>query len=165
MAQYNLQLRGWQAVAGLVVLGGITGVQMYSRVRPVSDAVREAVHTKLLEEYSGRGPKDIARFAAEFRKGEPVEPMPALVQCDVEFTSIAARGRMGGTAVVVRTEVIVDGGPPPDGRAVRYFWVVRKFGVEGSWGVTSETNSYRYFGHCCPELRARGQLFFGMFLM
>jgi len=149
MAQYNIQLRGWQAVAGLVVLAGITGVQMYSRMRSVDDAMRDAVRTELLQEYSGRGPKDIARFVAEARAGQPVESVPALVQRDVEFTSMAARGTTGG-AIVVRTEVTVDGGLPPDGRPVRYFWVVRKFGGEGSWLVTSETDAYRYFEALLP---------------
>jgi hypothetical protein len=67
----------------------------------------------------------------------------------VELTSMAARGTTGG-AIVVRTEVTVDGGPPPDGRPVRYFWVVRKFGGEGSWLVTSETDAYRYFEALLP---------------
>ena len=49
----------------------------------------------LMAEYSGRGPKDLARFVAEAREGSPVEPVPALVQRDVEFTSMAARGTLG----------------------------------------------------------------------
>jgi hypothetical protein len=37
----------------------------------------------------------------------------------------------------------VDGGPPPDSRAVRYFWVSRKFEGDG-WLVMGESNSYQY---------------------
>lgn len=151
MAQYNIQLRGWQAVAGLVVLAGITGVQMYSRMRSVDDAMRDAVRTELLQEYSGRGPRDIARFVAEARAGQPVESVPALVQRDVEFTSMAARGTTSG-AIVVRTEVTVDGGPPPDGRPVRYFWVSRKFDTP-SWLVMGESNPYQYFMELIPASR------------
>jgi hypothetical protein len=151
MAQYNIQLRGWQAVAGLVVLAGITGVQMYSRMSSVDDAMRDAVRTELLQEYSGRGPKDIARFVAEAHAGQPVEPVPALVQRDVEFKSMAARGTSGG-ATVVRTEVTVDGGPPPDGRPVRYFWVSRKFDSP-SWLVMGESNPYQYFMELMPASR------------
>lgn len=152
MPQYNIQLRGWQAVAALVVLAGITGVQMYSRVRSVDDAMRDAVRVELLKDYSGRGSKDLARLVAEARQGAPAESLslPPLVQRDVEFTSIAARGRMGGAAIVVRAEVTVDGGPPPDGRAVRYFWVVRRFWGNGSWLVTGETDAYRYFDALLP---------------
>ncbi len=153
MAQYNFQLRGWHAVAALVVLAGITGVQMYSRVRPVNDAVREAVRSELLNEYSGRGSRDLARLVAEARQGAPVESLslPPLVQRDVEFTSMGARGTIGG-AIVVRAEMTVDGGTPPDGRAVRYFWVSRKFGGDG-WLVMGESNAYQYFMELMPASR------------
>jgi len=151
MAQYSLQLRGWPAVVAIAALAGITGVQMYLRVRSVDDAMRDAVRLELLKEYSGRGPRDLARFVAEARAGLPVEPVPALVQRDVEFTSMAARGSMGG-AIVVRAEVTVDGGAPPDGRAIRYFWVSRKFGGEG-WMVMAETDAYRYFMALVPASR------------
>lgn len=152
MAQYSFQLRGWQAVAALVVMAGITGVEMYSRIRPVDDGMRDAVRTRLLQEYSGRGPKDIARFVAEARAGSPVEPVPAVVQRDVQFTSMAGRGSMGG-AIVVRAEITVDGGPPPDGRAVRYFWVSRKFGGDG-WLVVGESGAYQYFMELLPARRS-----------
>jgi len=56
-----------------------------------------------------------------------------------------AKSKEGCTA-----SVTVDGGPSPDGRAVRYFGVVRKFGGEGSWEVTSETDAYRYFQALLP---------------
>jgi hypothetical protein len=87
---------------------------------------------RLLNEYSGRGPKDIARIVAEAREGSPIEPVPEVVPRDVQFTSIAAHGRMGAPVTLVRAEITVDGGPPPDGRSVRYFRVTRKF-MDGSW--------------------------------
>src|SRR5579863_1189062 len=151
MAQYNFQLRGWHAIAGLAVIAGIGGVQMYLRVRPVEDGMRDAVRSELVSEYSGRGPKDLARFVAEARAGSPVEEVPPLVQRDVEFTSMAARGRMGGPAIIVHTEITVDGGAPPDGRAIRYFRVMRKFDGDG-WMVTGESNAYRYFSEWVPDL-------------
>ena len=153
MAQYSFQLRGWQAVAALVVMAGITGVEMYSRIRPVDDGMRDAVRARLLQEYSGRGPKDIARLVAEARAGSPVDPVPPLVQRDVEFISTAGRGRWGAGSIVVRAEVIVDGGPPPDGRAVRYFRVQRKFGGEG-WLVIGESDAYQYFMELFPTKRS-----------
>ena len=153
MGQYNIQLRGWHAVAALVALAGITGVQMYLRVRPVDDGMRDAVRTRLLQEYSGRGPKDIARFVAEARAGSPVEPVPPLVQRDVEFTSTAGRGRWGASSIVVRAEVTVDGGPPHDGRAVRYFRVQRKFEGDG-WLVIGESDAYQYFMELFPARRS-----------
>ena len=144
MAEYSYQLKGWQAIAAVAALAIFTGGRMYFRVRPVDDGVREAVKTRLLNEYSGRGPKDVMRILAEAKEGKPVEQLQPVVQRGVEFTSIAGHGRMGGSLVVVRAEIAVDGGPPPDGRAIRYFSVSPKFGGDG-WMVNGESDSYRYF--------------------
>jgi hypothetical protein len=149
MAEYNFQLRGWHAVVGIIAVVGIVGVQMWLRVRPVDDGMRDAVRVELLKEYSGRGPKDIARLVTEARAGLPVEHIPEVIQRDVEFTSIAAHGRMGGMVTVVRAEVTVDGGPPPDGRPVRYFRVTRKF-MDSGWMVVGETDSYNYLRELVP---------------
>ena len=151
MAEYNFQLRGWHAVAALVVLGAVTGLQAYSRVRPVNDAMRDAIRSELLNEYSGRGPKDIARFLAEAHASSPVDALPALVPREIGFTSMGARGTIGG-AIVVRVDVIVDGGPPPDGRPVRYFWASRKF-ASNDWLVMGESNAYQYLMELMPASR------------
>ena len=80
MAEYNLQLRGWHALIAIPLVLGFWGMEMYLRVRPVDDAMRDAVRAELLNEYSGRGPKDVARIVAEARAGSPVEPVQPLVQ-------------------------------------------------------------------------------------
>jgi hypothetical protein len=149
MAEYNFQLRGWHALVGIVAALGFLGGQMYLRVRTVDDGMRDAVRERLLNEYSGRGPKDLARIVAEARAGSPTEPVPDVIQRDVEFTSIAAHGRMGGSATLVRAEVTVDGAPPPDGRPVRYFRVSRKF-MGGGWMVVGESDSYQYYRELAP---------------
>jgi hypothetical protein len=143
MAEYTFQLRGWKALVALAAVAVFFGGRTYLRVRPVDDAMREAVKARLLNEYSGRGPKDVARILAEAREGKPVEQLQPVVQRNVEFTSIAAHRRMGGMYTVVRAELTVDGGPPPDGRAVRYFSATEKPG--GGWMVAGESDSYRYY--------------------
>ncbi len=148
MAEYNFQFRGWQSLVAVAAVLGLWGIQMYLHVRPVDDAMRDAVREELLNEYSGRGPKDVARLVAEARAGSPVEPVQPLVQRNVEFTSIAARGKMDGRVTLVRAEVTVDGGPPPDGRPVRYFRVSGKF--TGGWMVIGESDSYSYFMELAP---------------
>ena len=149
MAEYNLQLRGWHALIAIPLLLSFWGMEMYLRVRPVDGAMRDAVRAELLNEYSGRGPKDVARIVAEARAGSPVEPVQPLVQRNVEFASIAARGKMGAIVTLVRAEVTVDGGPPPDGRPVRYFRMSTKFVGDG-WMVLGESNSYDYFMQLRP---------------
>jgi len=149
MAEYNFELRGWHAVIGITALLGFWGLQMYMRATPVDDAMRDAVRVELLNEYSGRGPKDVARLVTEARAGLPVEPVQPLVQRDVEFNSIAARGKIGGAVTFIRAEVALDGGPPPDGRSVRYFRLSRKF-IGGGWMVIGESDSYGYFMQLMP---------------
>ncbi|HUJ31465.1 MAG TPA: hypothetical protein VLY23_09305 [Candidatus Acidoferrum sp.] len=148
MAEYNYEFRGWHALLGIALLLGFFGVKMLMHVRTVDDAMRAAVREELLNEYSGRGPKDVARLVTEAREGMPVEPVQPLVQRDVEFTSIAAHGPMGSPVTLVRAEVRVDGGSPPDGRSVRYFRVSRKF--TGGWMVVGDSNSYNYFMALMP---------------
>jgi hypothetical protein len=148
MAEYNFQLRGWHAVVGVIALLGYMSVQAWLRVRSVEDGMRDAVRERLLNEYSGRGPKDLARIVAEARAGLPVEELQPLVQRDVEFTSMAAHGRMGGSVTFVRAEITVDGGEPPDGRAIRYFTVSRVDG--GGWVVNGESSSYFYYRELFP---------------
>jgi hypothetical protein len=149
MAEYNFQLRGWHALVGIAALLGFSGIEMYLRVRTVDDGMRNAVRERLLNEYSGRGPKDITRIVAEAAKARQSEPVPEVVQRNVEFTSIAAHGRMGGPAILVRAEITVDVGPPPDGRSVRYFRVTRKF-MENGWMVIAESDPYFYYRELAP---------------
>jgi hypothetical protein len=149
MAEYNFQLRGWHALVAIAALVAFLGIAMFLRVRTVDDGMRNAVRERLVNEYSGRGPKDIARIVAEAREGSPIEPVPEMVQRDVEFTSIAAHGRMGAPAILVRAEITVDGGPPPDGRTVRYFRVTRKF-MDDGWMVVGESGPYFYYRELAP---------------
>jgi hypothetical protein len=45
--------------------------------------------------------------------------------------------------MVVRTEISVDGGPPPDGQPVRYLFLTTR--PEGGWMVLSESDSFNYY--------------------
>jgi hypothetical protein len=143
MAEVNFQLRGWHALLAIPLLLGYLGFKMWLRVLPVDEAVNNAVREELLKEYSGRGPKDVARIVAEAREGLPVEHVKPVVQPDVEFTSLTSRGDSTARITLVRAEVTVDGGPPPDGRSVRYFRM--SGGLTGGSMVIGESNAYFYF--------------------
>jgi hypothetical protein len=67
----------------------------------------------------------------------------------VEFTAIGAHGKMGALVTLVRVEITVDGGPPPDGRSVRYFQMERKF-TDDSWMVVGNSDSYLYYRALAP---------------
>jgi hypothetical protein len=148
MADFNFQLRGWHALLAIPLVLGFLGIQLGLRMHYVDDKMRDGVRKELLNEYSGRGPADAARIVEEAREGSPVEPVQPLVQRDVEFTSIGAHGKMGASEILVRAEITVDGGPPPDGRTVRYFRMSQMLG--GAWMVIGESDSYFYYSDLLP---------------
>jgi hypothetical protein len=147
MAEHNF--RGWHALVAIAAFLGFLTVEMLLHVRPMDDEMRDAVREELLKEYSGQGLKDVVRILAEAREGSPIDPLPPMIQRDVEFTSIAAHGGMGAPVTLIRAEVTVGGGPPPDRRPVRYFRISRKF-IGGGWMVVGESNSYRYYKELAP---------------
>jgi|SRR5271157_3970554 len=148
MPEYNFQLKGWHAILAIIALVAFAGVKVALRVRTVDDEMRDAVRQSLLNEYSGRGMRDLARLAAEARSGLPVESLPPFVQRDIQFKSIGAHGAIGGSVTFVRAEITVDGGPPPDGRPLRYLTISHKF--DGGWMVIGESDSYRYYRELFP---------------
>ncbi len=44
--------------------------------------------------------------------------------------------------MVAKLEVAVNGGPPPDGRSVRYLDLMRS--VDGRWLVVADSDAYHY---------------------
>jgi hypothetical protein len=148
MPEYRFQLRGWHAIVAILALALYFGGTMLVHLRPVDDTMRDAVRDRLQNEYSGRGPKDLARLVAEAREGSQVEDVLPLVQHDIVFTSLNAHGKIAGRVTYVRAEVTVDGGPPPDGRSIRYFALSSKLG--GGWMVVGDTNSLNYYRELLP---------------
>jgi hypothetical protein len=142
VAETRIELTGWKAiVAGLLLLVWFGG-RIYTHIPKVPDEGGEALRTWLVKDYTGRGPRDVARRLADYRAGNPVQPLdlPAVLP-DIELTSVSAHGWRD--AMVVRTEISVDGGPPPDSQPVRYLFLTTK--LEGGWMVLSESDSYRYY--------------------
>jgi len=142
MAETRIEMTGWKAVAiGLLILG-ITGFQMYSRFPKVTDEGREALREWLIKDYTGSGPKYLAKRVAAYRAGLPDQP-PATpsVEPHVEITSATAHGWT--QSMIVRTEITAEGGLPPDGQPVRYLFLTTKPG--GGWMVLSESDSFRYY--------------------
>src|ERR1700736_4636361 len=119
MAETRVELTGWKAIAVLVVILGVSGYRIYSRFTTVNDDGREALRAWLAKDYTGRGPRALAQRVADYRAGLPDRPMPVPAEePKVEFVSLSAHGWR--EAMVVRSEISVDGGPPPDGQPVRY---------------------------------------------
>jgi pyridoxine/pyridoxamine 5'-phosphate oxidase len=142
MGETRIELTGWKAIAALVVILGVSGIRIYTRFPTVNDEGREAVRTWLVKDYTGRGVKALAQRVADYRAGLPDRPLevPA-VEPKVEFVSLLAHG--SPSDMIARAEVSVDGGPPPDGRPVRYLFLTTV--PERGWVVFTEADSYQYY--------------------
>jgi hypothetical protein len=142
MAETRIELTGWKAIVVGVLILAVSGYRISTRIRTVSDEGQQALRTWLVKDYTGRGPKDLAKRVADYRAGLPQQSLdlPA-VEPNVEFVSVSAHGSRD--AMVVRTEISVDGGQPPDGQPVRYLFLTTKY--EGGWMVLSESDSFQYY--------------------
>jgi hypothetical protein len=142
MAETRIELTGWKAIAVAAIILAVTGYRIYTRFPTVSDDGRKALREWLVKDYTGRGPKALAQRVADYKAGLPDRAMPAVAELpNVEFVSVSAHGWRD--AMVVRSEISVDGGPPPDGQPVRYLFLTTKY--EGGWMVLSESDSFRFY--------------------
>jgi hypothetical protein len=161
MSETRIDLTGWKAVAIAALILAVSGYRLYSRFQTVPDDGREALRTWLVKDYTGKGPKDLARRAADYRAGLPDRPpdVPTVLP-RVEFVSLSAHGMRD--AMIVRCEISADGGGPPDGKPVRYLHLTAKPG--GGWMVLSEGDSYEYYV-ALLGLRSRYDYRFGSVLV
>jgi hypothetical protein len=140
VAEYNVTLKGWKALAVLAVLAGIYGLRIYSRIQTVDDAGRDILTAWLLKDYQGQGPHDIVKRVQDYKAGLPVQPITEIKPMNIEFAALAARGSR--SSMIVKAQITVDGGTPPDGQPVRYFYMT--YTPDTGWAVLAETDSYSY---------------------
>lgn len=142
MAETRIELTGWKAIVVAVLILGVGGYRIYSRFQTVSDDGRGALREWLVKDYTGRGPKALAKRVAAYRAGLPDQPLEVpVVEPHVEIVSLSAHGLRD--AMIVRTEISVDGGSPPDGQPIRYLFLSTR--PEGGWIVLSESDSFKYY--------------------
>ncbi len=126
---------------GLVVLGVVT-YQCVARIQSVDDAGRETIRAWLVREYHGTGLRQEVRAYLQRKAGAPVEPAPpSTPEPEVGFVSLTGHGSKD--IMVVRVQVRVNNGPPPDSRTVRYVDLMRR--TDGRWMVFAESNWLHYY--------------------
>jgi hypothetical protein len=141
--EYRQQLRGWQAAAVGVAILGVVAYQCARRIQSVDDSARFAIGVTLTREYQGKGLKEQVReylkqkASSEATKEPPPSDTPITM---VELVSVKAHG--SSDVMVAKVEVTVNGGPPPDGRSVRYVDLMRS--VDGRWLVVADSDAYHY---------------------
>jgi hypothetical protein len=142
MAETRIELTGWKAIVVAALILGVSGYRFNSRFQTVSDDGREALREWLVRDYTGRGPKALAQRVAAYRAGVPEAlDLPKVPDPQVDFASVSAHG--WPDAMIVRTEISVDGGLPPDDKRIRYLFLTTKVG--GGWMVLSESDQFNYY--------------------
>jgi hypothetical protein len=141
MDQFTVTLRGWKAIAVIVLIVAVYGLNVYLRFQKVDDNGRDVLQAWLLMDYNGQGPRDIIKRVQDYKAGLPVEPLKGIQPMNIDFRTLSAHGR--ASDMVVKVEITVDGGPPPDGRPIRYFHMTHD--ADRGWSVLSEMDSYWYY--------------------
>jgi len=141
MAEYKITLKGWKAGAALALILAIYGIRVASRLQAVDDSGRDALTAYLLLDYQGQGPRDIMKRLQDYKAGMPMQPMTEVKPMNIEFKSLSAHGF--SRSMVVKVEITVDGGIPPDGQPIRYFHMTHN--ADMGWKVMAETDKYWYY--------------------
>ncbi|NIN71261.1 MAG: hypothetical protein GTO46_04850 [Gemmatimonadetes bacterium] len=136
----KIELKGWKAIAALAVIVVVLVATFRAERSTLETEAADELKVWIRSEYLARGlhgvdPGQLSEEELE-AKGEEL-----LSLSDVQFTSISARGR--GDDIIVKVEIQVSGGEPPDGKPVRYFRMSHST-VTG-WRVRRETTALSYY--------------------
>ena len=139
MSQPRITLTGWPAVAALVLVAGFLGWSYLASRQTLDTQAGDELKNWLKGEYAGK-------HLAELRATTPENSQAAVDRFldglnGITFTSLTARGR--GDDIVVRAEIRINGQPPGDGRAVRYFRMVHA--QLTGWRYRNETTAWSYY--------------------
>ncbi len=121
----------------LGLLLALAAFRYHTRAVTLDAAARDAVRSWVVGEYH---PVPLVPRGLEPLL-DSVAATELLRQSGVEIQSMTARGWSDNA--VVRVELSVHGGPPPDGRPVRYFRLLRL--PSSGWRVVGESTALRYY--------------------
>lgn len=133
----TVNLRGWKAIAAILVVLAASFAKYQLSYRTLEDKLRETIRTELAREYLETA--DIEKDSPE-KFTQKTEEMLKNVE-RIGFRSIKARGK--DDDVVVRMEVLVDGKPPAGKSPVRYFRM--EYSVLTGWRYLNETSAFSYY--------------------
>ncbi|MBI4028054.1 MAG: hypothetical protein HY360_23930 [Verrucomicrobia bacterium] len=146
----EIKIKGWKAVAVLLLLSGVGGFQYYKLQTTLDAKAAGVIKAHLESEYSGEMSQmlDQARQAKTPLNAEAIMKAAEKLQ-RIKISSISARaGRRNvdhgnHDEVIVRVEYTIDGKPPPDGKSPRYFVMEER--LLGEWRLNWETSAFNYY--------------------
>ncbi|MBZ5661292.1 MAG: hypothetical protein LAO08_12870 [Acidobacteriia bacterium] len=67
MPETHIELTGWKAMAVVAIVLAFSGYHVLSRFQTVPEDGAQELRAWLVKDYTGRGPKDLARRVADYR--------------------------------------------------------------------------------------------------
>ena len=142
----QFQLKGLPAVAVIVLVLSFGAYRVHSMQTALDTDGANELKFWISSEYASQIthslPEDVSAMS-EQQMTETAKRLQALER--IELTSIHAKGmwsRGKDSDVVVKVDVLVDGQPPPDGIATRYYKM--KYSSISGWRVVRETSAWSY---------------------
>lgn len=139
----TFKVSGGKAIAVIALLAGLAAFKFVAQSSTLGDHATAQIKFHLASEYTRFSLPEIQQAAQSPSVSiDQVTDLVTKINPDnIEIISIAARG--SGDEVIVRVEVQVAGGDPPDGRRVRYF-KMRHSMVTG-WTVRNPATAVSYY--------------------
>ncbi len=133
MSQVQIKLTGAKAVVAILLVVAFLGYRFFSATSTIETDAAEILKFSLWGQYA-------SQLMAE--KPEPTEETArrALALDNIQFPEIHGRGTPRD--MIVRVRIVVDGSPPPEGRAVRYFRM--EYSQLTKWRYLRETTAFAY---------------------
>lgn len=145
----EIKLNGVSAAVGAFVAIGFVLFRSASMQTELETQALDELRSYLVAEYTGA---QAAPLSEALASGAPIDQEQARLQAqsvldasNVELVSVTGRGfrdaRDGGNAVV-KVEIRVNGGPPPDGVSTRYYRM--RYRSLAGWRVGARTSVWSY---------------------
>lgn len=139
----EIQFKGFKAVVVLLVAAALFVGKYSMERRTLEEGAADQLKFRLRGEYLGQGLTefDVAELADAGDEQARAQADELMSLTEIEFTEMSARG--SGDDVVVRVEIRVAGGDPPDGESVRYFRMSHS--TLTGWRVLREVPATSYY--------------------
>ena len=142
--EYRQNLKGWHAAVVALGILAVVAYQCTRRIQTLDESARFAIGASLVREYRGAGLKQQVQEYLKERANGGAAQEPTTTVTPMPHVDLALVGAHGSKDIIVaKVRVRVNGGPPPDGRSIRYLDLMRS-ATDGRWQVVADSDSYHY---------------------